>query len=288
MSDREGAPVGGGLVPMALVAACALAVGLGGCDGGGHPVDGGPDADSSVDGGADADSDAETEQHCWSCHGSEGDPSPPPALSGSTDRADPGVGAHRAHMAGSALRSEVRCTNCHVVPASVGDEGHIDDERPADVRFSGLASFLGRAEMRDGRCAVYCHGSFLRISPDPSPAWTSGASLGCTGCHGSPPGAPHPAAADCGRCHIDVATPGGAIVRPWLHIDGINQAPKGAHLVHLGGAGGPAYACSDCHQGTNVHGPLRDGAFLEETTICADCHETGTVDPEAWRGYSWP
>ena len=34
-------------------------------------------------------------------------------------------------------------------------------------------------------------------------------------------------------------------------------------FAHLGGGGTTRMACTDCHDGTNYHGPLRDGSFLD-------------------------
>ncbi|MFZ5785667.1 MAG: CxxxxCH/CxxCH domain c-type cytochrome, partial [Acidobacteriota bacterium] len=218
-----------------LLAAALLAAGLTiACDQPGSPGDGGdlPDAD------ADASSDADAGPACGACHGPDETGAPPPDLSGSTDRTTPGVGAHAAHLAEAPLRGRVRCGHCHVVPETADAAGHVDDARPADVTFSGLAA-MGGTPVRDGdRCAVYCHGSFFRVDPGQSPPWTdpSAGPLSCTACHGLPPASPHPAATDCGRCHIEVASLDGAIVHPSQHIDGVLQAPHGAHLVHLGGA----------------------------------------------------
>lgn len=217
---------------------------------------------------------------CGSCHGTADQPAPPPGVGG--DPTAPGVGAHAAHMADSTWRSPVRCTHCHVVPEHEDDEGHVDDQRPADVVFSGLAGVGCEPErLPDGSCAVYCHGAGMRTETFASPPWSS-TGLSCGGCHQLPPPSPHPADDGCSRCHLEVIDEQGEIAHVSKHIDSVIQAPKGAHLVHLGGAGGPSLSCSTCHDGWNYHGPLKDGAFLDETTICVDCHEDGTVDKATW------
>ena len=154
------------------------------------------------------------------------------------------------------------------------------------MTFSGLAA-VGVAPSWDGAsCEVYCHGGAMRIDPRRSGPWTADAGTDCTACHGRPPGDPHPTATDCGRCHIDVAAEDGSIARPAEHVDSVVGAPHGAHLVHLGGAGGSDHPCNTCHpDGRAYHGPLRDGGTLESTTVCDPCHAAGTVDADGWRSY---
>jgi predicted CxxxxCH...CXXCH cytochrome family protein len=228
---------------------------------------------------------------CGSCHGTLDDPTPPPDLSGAVDPAASGVGAHAAHVAAASTHAPVRCKHCHVVPEDIDALGHRDDARPADVTHAGLAVAAGASgEYIDGHCAVYCHGSALRIDPVDSPAWTSTEVLGCEGCHGQPPAAPHPQASDCQACHLEVIDEGGAIIRPAFHGDSILQAPHGAHTAHLGWSEGPRLACESCHpvvEGVvHVHGPLKDDQDLAHTTICLDCHAEGEVSPEEWHAYS--
>jgi hypothetical protein len=217
---------------------------------------------------------------CGTCHGTAEQPAPPPGVDGNPSA--PGVGAHAPHMKPSSWRAEVRCKHCHVVPQDEDDDGHIDDARPADVHFSGLATVGSESQrLPGGACAVYCHGAAMRIEPKSSPAWSSHG-MACGGCHRLPPPSPHPNDDGCSRCHLELVDKWGQIAIPSRHIDSVVNAPKGAHLVHLGGAGGPSLSCTECHDGTNYHGPLKDGHFLDETTICDDCHTAGTVDRSTW------
>lgn len=261
------------------------------CSGGGQA------ADAGIDEGADAGTDAFTGDpadvvdhtappSCWGCHGRPDHPAPPPDTEGETDETAPGVGAHQAHLQESGWRAPVRCVHCHPVPDRVDAAGHLDTERPADVVFSGLAQAGVAARRERDSCLVSCHGGALH-APRRSPAWTSSTPAGCTSCHGQPPAAPHPQAEDCGACHLEVVDLDGSIVHDALHVDAILQAPGEGHLVHLGGAGGQRYACSECHQGTDYHGPLRDGAPLEETGLCDGCHPPGTMDAASWRQAGW-
>jgi hypothetical protein len=247
-------------------------------DGEGTEDSAGEDAAGDGDGGA----------ACGACHGTPEHPNPPPDLSGASGTTSPGVGAHERHLAESTRHAAVRCTHCHPVPGTVDAAGHVDAERPADVVFSGLAARDCTPRRSGGTCTVYCHGAAMRVAPRDSAAWTTTGTSPCGSCHDLPPAAPHPAAGDCGRCHLEVADESGAIVEGAKHIDSILAAPHGAHIVHLGGDGGPEYACTECHpDGHAYHGPLRDGRTLEDTTVCDPCHAAGTVGPEAWRGYAW-
>jgi predicted CxxxxCH...CXXCH cytochrome family protein len=232
--------------------------------------------DAGVDGGV--------THACAACHGTGALGAPPPDLSGSTDRTRPGVGAHQAHLRPSTWHLEFRCRHCHPVPATTNAPGHLDDTRPADVVFSTLAVVdTPDAGMVNSTCAVYCHGGAMAWDRRVSAAWTTTTPGTCTSCHGMPPGPPHPVASDCGRCHLEVVDSAGTIINRHIHVDGMLMAPKHAHLVHLGGAGGTSLDCTACHAGDDYHAPMKDGKGLEETTVCDTCHAAGTVGPEAWR-----
>ena len=53
---------------------------------------------------------------CTGCHGQNNDPTPPPAVDGTSSTEHIGVGAHLAHMRGSELAGPVACTECHILP----------------------------------------------------------------------------------------------------------------------------------------------------------------------------
>ncbi len=201
-------------------------------------------------------------QGCTTCHGGRGSEAPPPDLSWSFGRSARGVGAHQAHLSGgSSWWGGAACSDCHRVPASLRDAGHVDDkDLRAEVRFSGVAG-QGATSGYDATsltCAgVYCHGGPLQ---DPTaqridPKWTdTGVKLGCTSCHGMPGkglGGP-----ECNLCHqqsVSACTPreagcigtgrrpldgkdvGIRFLSPGLHIDG--KSPLGRP------AAGPCDAC---------------------------------------------
>jgi len=268
-------------LPLLLVACADDPAGSegGGADAGeGRDVGGDGDAAAAPDAAGEVDASGDPggeEPGCGRCHGTADDPAPPPSLRRATEASDPGVGAHRRHRERSDRHGELRCKHCHVVPETVDAPGHRDGDNQAEVTFSGLASAGVEASWDGARCTVYCHGARMHDEARRSPAWTEQPAEACDGCHGMPPPAPHPDATDCGSCHMDV-------------MDGFVLAPHHAHLPHLGGAGGPRMACTDCHVGTDYHGPMSDGAFLDETTLCAGCHGEEGPGADDWHTYTWP
>lgn len=171
------------------------------------------------------------DEGCTSCHGGDG-PAPPRALNGETTTAAPGVGAHRAHLAGSGRARAVTCRECHLVPERVLDAGHVDSFAPAEVAFSGVSVAFGATPRYvAGSCSnTACHGGSFPVRGHDSggtlttPSWTvvDGSQAACGTCHGLPPPRPHPYySEDCGRCHENVSLDGKTFLRPELHIDGI-------------------------------------------------------------------
>lgn len=192
---------------------------------------------------------------CVRCHGGDGSAAPPRSPRGATATTDRGVGAHRAHLGGGRVRAGVACAECHVVPDRV--DGHFGDPGGrATVAFAagGLGRGAGAApewqpDAAGGpRCAgTYCHGATLAGGADAAPIWTrvDGTQIGCGGCHGAPPPAPHPFSAPgaCHRCHPDTVREDGTIdLAGARHLDG---------RVDVGALG-----CTDCHgDGTRAVAP---------------------------------
>jgi predicted CxxxxCH...CXXCH cytochrome family protein len=158
---------------------------------------------------------------CIACHGGPAhlDGRPPPDLLGDTDTSEPGVGAHTAHLDSPTLSHPLPCKTCHVVPASVAAPGHLDrtaEEKgtPADVIIQGW-------DPKELRCGgTYCHAR--SGAANPAPKWTQvdGTQIGCDGCHGKPPPAPHPSDTRCSLCHPGVNEAGDGFADTSLHLDG--------------------------------------------------------------------
>ena len=236
---------------------------------------------------------------CVMCHGGTEDQTgaPPRAIWGQGSDAVR-IGAHRAHLAGSALAPPIECAACHVKPADALAAGHIDDIADgsvpvATVTFGGMATHglaeRGLAPAWDRAAATcsntYCHGATISGGTLKSPVWTSGASqAACGTCHGAPPPSPHPAVdlttgtKACNSCHSGTVDTNGAVIPPSAggkHLDGLVEAAgHGAAWMDATSAGFHAYsadsnlaACQACH-GANL-----DGSGGIASTSCASCHD---------------
>lgn len=227
----------------------------------------------------------ESDDACSGCHG---DPqrdetsllslAPPNDLKGNRGIEYPGVGAHTLHLVPRAGYAAVTCEQCHVVPTTVRQRGHIDSAPPAEVDFEELAKLPGAPDPHYDAAAqtcrnTYCHGGA-------SGTWTHprSSSQACGSCHGLPPAWPHPQSDACHTCHGEVIAADGSWVAPALHVNQqvevddpschschgseANPAPPraldgstardnpgvGAHQAHLQSSIGRAMACSECHK----------------------------------------
>jgi predicted CxxxxCH...CXXCH cytochrome family protein len=181
-----------------------------------------------VDGVADVD----RADECRSCHGSD-NAAPPLDLAGNTQTSAPGVGAHQIHLAGSSRARAVPCSDCHRVPDTLFDAGHLDSESPAEVVFSGAANaFGGDPSYSEGRCEnTSCHGGAFPEQHrsgglNVAPSWTEvgAGQAACGSCHALPPPAPHPRGdlnPVCSACHRNIDDDNLHFLRPELHVDGI-------------------------------------------------------------------
>lgn len=149
----------------------------------------------------------DVKSNCDGCHG--GFPgnflasAPPYDLAQNTSMTSPGVGAHQPHLAQTPAQMSsvtqvkhkvIGCSECHLIPTSVGDPAHIDPT-PAEMTFGPLASLgqgpapsLDLSNPQAPKCSnTYCHGR-LCDGYIKSPKWTGGASEAiCGACHGIPP-----------------------------------------------------------------------------------------------------
>jgi predicted CxxxxCH...CXXCH cytochrome family protein len=150
---------------------------------------------------------------CTGCHGSATSPAPPPDLAGNTDPSARGVGAHEKHLFARGGRP-VLCADCHVVPATISQPGHIGAP-PAKVTFSSVVSADGQTPSWNGTtCSnTHCHDPVIGTTQTSggtltAPAWVQPLQATCGSCHGLPPPLPHPqpgsVAFSCSNCHSDI------------------------------------------------------------------------------------
>jgi predicted CxxxxCH...CXXCH cytochrome family protein len=256
--------------------------------------------------------------NCTMCHGGTDNQSgaPPKAIwgyAGDPSRgggtADPvRVGAHSAHIAGrssdgTTLSAPFDCDVCHLKPADALSVGHLDGTT-ATVTFSGLASQGAISSPTWARatatCAsTYCHGAF-KNGASATVNWTQAGSLGCTSCHGAPPGGSHPQNSNCVNCHPGYTQ---TSVNPTTHVNGtidlvgltcttchgdaqrapttLNPQLAAAPPSDTLGNSGATFPGVGAHQAHLSDGPLR-GALA-----CTECHAvptstathpTGTLD----------
>jgi len=198
---------------------------------------------------------------CSSCHGSEANAAPPVDTDGNSDTTIVTVGAHQSHLGlPSGITVPIHCNQCHVVPAAIGDAGHMDAS-PAELTFGSLATADGATPAWDRNAAtcssVYCHGTTLNGGGTiHEPLWTKvdGTQAACGACHGVPPPAPHVQNDDCGTCHTATAS-GQAIAHPDKHIDGVVEV----ETTNL--------ACNACHGSDTNNAPPVDTKGNTSTTM---------------------
>lgn len=191
------------------------------------------------------------------CHGTELGNAPPRGLGGITETTARGVGAHASHVGFIAtFHRQVRCDDCHAVPATVAAPGHLDASPGAELIFSAIA---GPDATYDGAtCTVACHGSAALGGALPVPVWTrvDGTQATCGSCHGAPPPAPHPDDARCATCHPTMEEDNVTFRDPARHIDGI------VDVVAADATGG----CTTCHGSPTSSAPPRDLSGATEPT----------------------
>lgn len=217
---------------------------------------------------------------CGACHGSENNPAPPRALSGATQASAPGVGAHQVHLAGGQSSRAVACDECHAVPDELYAPGHLDGSG-VDLLFSGVGQGTEWQPSRGTCVGGACHGN------GESPAWSEPQTLPCSGCHGDPPAAPHPASSRCDVCHSAVVETNGTITQRELHVDGVVQVSTADDCTAChGSASGNALGAppEDTRGNTEAEAPGVGahtahlvGRGLARTLTCDECHDVPSV-----------
>lgn len=147
---------------------------------------------------------------------------PPKSVAGGTSTSDPRVGAHQSHLAAD-LGKRVKCQECHTVPATWNQSGHITADLRAEVMFNDTLASLrtdGGAVVPSPsynattyQCSsVYCHGTFENGNAANAPTWNGTNQAACGTCHGTltspwPTTGGHAAINDCNFCHTTGGIP---------------------------------------------------------------------------------
>lgn len=246
---------------------------------------------------------------CTACHGGVDNETgaPPSDLNGYTSTDSIGVGAHTAHLEGGDLAEAIPCVTCHVVPVSIDDPGHLEDnwEGIAEITWSGLAGDSAVWDRVNATCeASYCHGKFSGGKGVNAPIWTGTNQAECGSCHdaGNDPNdinihhAVHTGSLgiECYYCHGNVVDLSLAISDRSLHVNGSidTDMPDSAKCAYCH-ADGPE-SCVHCHGGTDnltgappiglrgesattdlavgAHTAHLEGRLISDGVACTECH----------------
>jgi predicted CxxxxCH...CXXCH cytochrome family protein len=235
--------------------------------------------------------DTDTSILCSICHGSNNNAAPPVSIAGESSTSNIAVGAHQSHLNAGAFRSALHCSNCHTVPETVDQAGHINGS--VDITWSRLASSggLDPVWVRDNATcsSTYCHGSSLEGGTNNTPVWTTvdGSQVSCGSCHSIPPPEPHINISSCYYCHEESVTVADTInLSSSTHIDGTVQASDKSHPENWDEPAEHSYSfydnpldCKICH-GNDYNGGISgiscDDCHTDETsswrTLCTFCH----------------
>ena len=147
----------------------------------------GQDASGGTRAVACSDCHEESRSGCVDCHGGLDNETgaPPYDLSGNSDIASIGVGAHTLHLEGEGGFAGFECDACHLVPSTQYSPGHQDSPLPAEVTLNEAVTnrfYPATWDRASGTCTgVICHGA-----SHTTPVWTEEAEFACTDCHGNP------------------------------------------------------------------------------------------------------
>ncbi len=270
---------------------------------------GGPGGGSGGGGGTGGDVGV-TVEACTKCHGdparvavatdAAGIEIAPPRDAAGLTTGGAAIGAHQAHLHGTRLRSRgVDCASCHVVPAtaSTHPSQKVQLRGLAAVSWAG-APAISPTATASGCAATYCHGNFpggrgQPGGPNATMSWTgTTADAACGSCHGDPPAfqrdgaTPHSSSTTCSGCHgAGYAITGITGAALATHLDGLFQAPAGAHAIPypasqhgpaaLNPATGGLATCEGCH--ANFDSPVGLA-----TSSCNACHAGVTGSGPTW------
>jgi predicted CxxxxCH...CXXCH cytochrome family protein len=196
---------------------------------------------------------------CIRCHGGTDNTTgaPPLGLEGETSTNQMAVGAHSIHIEGGTMADAFDCRECHIVPQSMLDSGHLGTDEIAEVTWGPLAGGASLWTRASATCSgTYCHGNFSGGDSGNIPVWTAANQADCGSCHdvGSEPESlsgmhkKHISDEnyDCIECHSTVVSRQLVIVNTTAHVDGIKTVflLKSGTYQNGSCSGLPA---SDCH-----------------------------------------
>ncbi|MFC1563450.1 CxxxxCH/CxxCH domain-containing protein [candidate division KSB1 bacterium] len=173
---------------------------------------------------------------CNTCHGrsyrSSG--APPADVNGNVATNVRGTGAHETHLEGGIYSTPLECSECHQVPESFSDTGHIDNTSYAELNWGTLATTGGTSPefTQDLTCKnTYCHGSFATGLKTFEPKWTrvNKGEAACGMCHTLIPDEPSRNLGfvhtfsnfKCYTCHGAVIDENYQIIDKSKHINGV-------------------------------------------------------------------
>ena len=176
---------------------------------------------------------------CTFCHGGQDNLTGAPPEDLHDAPVDSAFGPHTAHVSGTAIRTPLTCSECHVMPQDVLSVGHLWDGTAGIAETDFSASISPQTVWNNGTCSdSYCHGNGRGHNGVIASDQTD---LGCTSCHA-----------------------GQESRQDWWGMSGTHADP------HLWGDDGIVATCSDCHSGVVAANDL--------TLISPSDHINGTAD----------
>jgi predicted CxxxxCH...CXXCH cytochrome family protein len=201
---------------------------------------------------------------CTRCHGGTDNQTgaPPSGLSGETSVTQTSVGAHTAHVETGSIAGSYECTQCHIKPVKLADQGHLGADSIAEVVWGGISGSSSQWSHNNKTCnSTYCHGNFSGGKRSNSPVWTGMNQASCGSCHdvGGDPASllwKHELhitsfGLKCADCHASVVDTLLQVSSKTLHVNGVvdtlTRDPAVCNVCHGPGPG----SCVTCHGGTD-------------------------------------
>ncbi len=213
-----------------------------------------------------------TPEACTTCHGGAENQTgaPPKDINDHYQTKFKGVGVHTAHVSNPRWGRVYDCNECHIEPNNLRDQGHIDNDLPAEIVWGELAKSDNLSPVwKDSTCSsVYCHGASLSDGKLKNPVWTQAGDLNCNDCHGiAPSTGAHKKHVenlqnDCNVCHDGYLK--NASVNNQIHIDGKRD-------VQMNASYGGTYANGVCSN-VSCHGSNSPNWTGQGELGCTSCH----------------